>query len=766
MSKDDRLFQNAVSHLKVGHFSEAEHLFRKVLKRQPKHVGALNLLTVVLMQTERFSEAERFARAAINIRTSDVTFYNLGIILKRLHRPGEAFDQFNNALALNGSVPETWNNRGAALNDMGRYGDAILDFDKAISLSATYPDAHCNKAKSLSALKRYDEALAAYEQALSLKPDLAEGWFGRGGVLGRLKRYDEAAASYERTLALKPDWSEAWVGRGGALNALWRFKEAVGAYCRAIALDSDSAETWLGYGNALLGTKSYDESLGAYDKSITLNPNMAEACLGRSNALMALKRYNEAVKSLTALAQVWPDFSFAKGSLLHAKMLCCDWAGLLELRESIGNDLHLAKQSAEPFGYQAISESEEDLHLCAKLYAQSKFPAQRIRSLKLQIDRNPKIRVGYLSGEFRQQATSSLLTELIELHDRNRFEIFAFDNGFDDRSELRARLDSAFDEIVNISGIGDTEAAETVARRGIDILINLNGYFGDARQGVFSNRPSPIQVNYLGFPGTIGAEYIDYLIADRVIIPEDSRRHYAEKVVYLPNCYQVNDRKRSIAERRYTRDELGLPVHGFVFCCFNNSYKIVPESFDCWMRILRRVDGSVLWLLKDNLTAADNLRKEAERRGIGAERLVFGERMPAPDHLARHRLADLFLDTLPYNAHTTASDALWAGLPVLTRVGNTFPGRVGASLLSAIRLPELITHTEKEYESVAVGLAVNPAKLMDIKERLASNRLATPLFDTPLFAKHIEAAYTAMHERYHAGLPPDHIHVEPRSVLT
>ena len=352
----------------------------------------------------------------------------------------------------------------------------------------------------------------------------------------------------------------------------------------------------------------------------------------------------------------------------------------------------------------------------------------------------------------------------MELHDRSRFEIYGVDNGWDDQSEIRKRIDASVQKIIDIRGLSDARSAAAIWDNEIDILINLNGYFGEERNRVFAQRPAPIQVNYLGFPGTLGAPYIDYLIADEIVVPPDHRKFYTEKIVYLPNCYQANDRKKVVSSYKFTRAECGLPEGAFVFCCFNNNYKIVPTVFDSWMRILDRINDSVLWLTEDNAAAASNLRKEASARGVSAQRLVFAKRLPLGDHLARHCLADLFLDTLPYNAHTTASDALWAGLPVLTQIGETFAGRVGASLLSAIGLPELITSTTEEYEALAIELAKSTEKLAIIRSRLANNRLTTPLFDTRQFTRHIEAAYVAMYERFRANLPFDHIHVPQHAV--
>jgi predicted O-linked N-acetylglucosamine transferase (SPINDLY family) len=348
---------------------------------------------------------------------------------------------------------------------------------------------------------------------------------------------------------------------------------------------------------------------------------------------------------------------------------------------------------------------------------------------------------------------------VFECHDKSCFEVTAISFGPDDNSEIRQRLKASFERFVDVSTFSDDQIANLAKTFEIDILIDLMGFTTDSRTGILARRPAPIQVSYLGYPGTMGASYIDYIIADQTVIPDDCRKFYSEKIVALPNTYQANDRKRVISNKAFARSDLGLPSKGFVFCCFNNSYKIIPSVFDCWMRILKQVEGSALWLLKDNASATINLKKEAVARGVGSERIVFAERIPLPEHLARHKLADLFLDTLPYNAHTTASDALWAGLPVLTCQGDTFAGRVAASLLKAIGLPELITTTLEAYEQMAIDLAMHPEKLGAIKRKLDGNRLTTPLFDTKLFTKHIERAYAAMYERHQTGLAADHINI-------
>jgi predicted O-linked N-acetylglucosamine transferase (SPINDLY family) len=692
MRSTEKLFQDGVAYLNLGRLTDAEQAFRTTLETAPTHVGALNLLTIVLMSMQRYEEAETFVKVAINVnQRSDVTFYNYGLILKALNRPREAMQQFDKALALNGAVADTWNNRGTVLNDLKEYDRAISDFDRSIFLDPHHAAAFCNKGKSLSELRCHDQALAAYDRALILKPDLAEAWLGRGNVFFENRRYDAALAAYDKALSCKPDLAEAWVGRGNVFDRTKRPQEAAAAYA--------------------------------------------------------------------GLLKANPTFPFAKGRLLLQKMASCDWNELGSLIDEIESDVCSGRLSAEPFGWQGVARSERSLYLCAKMFNKKEFPKFAGGSERQRSNNHGKIRIGYLSGELREQATSHLIVGVLESHNRSRFESYGIDNGWDDQSEIRRRINASVTGVIQIRHLSDQLAVAAIQDNQIDILVNLNGYFGEARTGVFARRCAPVQVNYLGYPGTLGADYVDYIVADQHVIPEGHREFYTEKIVYMPDCYQANDNRKKIGTRDFTRAELGLPEGAFVFCCFNNSYKILPAVFESWMRLLERIEGSVLWLINDNTAALSNLRREASARGIDAGRLVFAKRIALSDHLARHRSADLFLDTLPYNAHTTASDALWAGLPVLTRIGETFAGRVAASLLHAVGLPELITRTREEYERIAIDLATHPTKLALIRAKLAQSRLTTPLFDTQLFTRQLERAYEAMYERYRAGLPPDHIFV-------
>ena len=794
------MFQRALAAMQAGDHEAAEQVLKQIIESRPDHIPALSVLSGLLARQSRHRETEHYMRLALLAYDGALqgnpglaeAWLGRGQVLSELGRNAEAIDSYDRAIAskpelthvhllrakllvdsgqpetaldgvdrLLATVPsfaEAWLARGNILFHLKRYQEALDAYQRSLALKAGLPEAWLGRGNALNELKRYEDALAAYDKALASNPGFAGAWVGRGNAFNGLKRYDDALAAYDKALAVAPNLPEASLGRGNLLVSLNRLDEAAAAFDWALALVPDFPEAWLGRGNVHFALNRYDDALGAYDRASLLAPELAEAQLGRGNVFSVMKHHREAADAYTAVLQITPQHPFTKGMLLHQKMLSCEWSSLDALIREIEQEIMEGKQSVEPFGWQGAAKSPKSLQLCAKAYNRERYPAPQT-SQPQWVTPHEKIRVGYLSGEFREQATSHLIVGLLEQHDTSRFEIYGFDNGWDDQSKIRARISAALPRLINIRRLSSAAALAAICEHEIDILVNLNGYFGEHRTQLFAQRAAPIQVNYLGFPGTLGASYIDYIIADRRVIPESHKAFYEEKVVYLPECYQANDRKKEIATHTRTRVECGLPEVGFVFCCFNNSYKILPEVFDSWMRILSQVHGSVLWLFGENPETIANLRKAAAARNVSPERLVFAKRLPLADHLARHRLADLFLDTLPYNAHTTGSDALWAGVPVLTCRGATFAGRVGASLLHAIRLPDLITTSLDAYENTAVGFAQDPEKLGKIKRKLAEHRLTTPLFDTEVFTKQMETAYSAMYDRYKAALGPDHIDV-------
>jgi len=572
-----------------------------------------------------------------------------------------------------------------------------------------------------------------------------------GNVLTMLGGFGEAIASYDRALVIAPD-AQTWNNRGAALQSLNQRAEALASYERALRLEPGNIQALCKRGVLLGELRHSDEALASYDRVLALDPNYVEALNNRGFLWWLSKQnYPKAIADLERAFALAPDLPYLRGLLLHLRMYAADWTDFTAQKTAIAEGIRAGRPVARPFMFQAVSEHPQELQACARLYARDLYPPAA--NVPRHDRRKPaaKIRLGYLSGEFRDQATAILMAGLYERHDRSRFEVIAVDNGSANNSPMSARLKRTFDAWIDIGELRDAEAAEKIRAAGIDILINLNGYFGKLRMDVFAHRPCPLQVNYLGFPGTMGAPYIDYIIADRVIIPEDEERFYDEQVVILPGSYQVNDNQGRPMAAMPSRADAGLPQTGFVFCNFNQSYKLTPEIFAGWMRILAKVEGSVLWLLEGPAPYADNIARHARAQGIAPQRILFAPDRPTDQHLARIGLADLFLDGLPYNAHTTGSDALWAGVPLLTRRGTAFPGRVAASLLQAAGLPELVTETAEDYEALAVKLATDPQALKAVKSRLTRN---CPLFDTDLFRRNIEAAYTRMWEIWLAGQPP------------
>ena len=825
MSLPEKLLSEGITALGHRKWTDAEKLFANILEDHPKHVGALNLLTVALMNMERFTEAEGFISEAIRLNPhSDVSFYNYGIILKRLNKPELALRQFNQALLLNPAVAETWNNRGTVLSDLERYDDAILDFNRSLQLKPNYAEAHCNKGKAFAHLKRFDHALAAYERALEIRSDLVavwlglgevyfeidrhtdaisaydkalaidatvpEAWLGRGNACTELKRYEDAFVAYDKALALKPHFAQVWLGRGNALFSLKRRGEALTAYEKALAIEPELAAAWLGrgnvcfdlakyddahryceralsfdshfaeafvgLGNVLNARKRYGQALDTYDKALAIKPRLAGAWHGRGNVFVALQQYDRAFAAYENAVRFKPSLDYSASLRLYSKLQLCDWTDLESEVAQLLSRMRAREELSEPFPLLAMPSSPGDQLQCAirRSESQPSFPPLW-RGESYSHDR---IRVAYLSSEFREHAVGYLAVGLFEHHDKSRFELTAisYEPGRD--SQFCQRIKAAFEHFIDVSQQSDQEIADLIRQLEVDIAVDLNGFTRNARLGVLACRPAPIQVNYLGYAGTMGADYYDYIIADPTVVPREHFEFYSEKIAWLPHSFLVNDAARPIAVATPARSELGLPSTAFVFCCFNQPFKINPEIFDVWMRLLRSVDGSVLWLKDYGSVVARNLRREAERRGVEPDRLIFAPAVPGqPEHLARHRQADLFLDTLHYNAHTTASDALWAGLPVVTCIGSTFAGRVGASLLRAVGLSELVASSLEEYEALALGLARDPRVLASIKAKLRHNREQCPLFCSRLSAEHIEAAYTTMYQNHLSGHSPQNL---------
>jgi predicted O-linked N-acetylglucosamine transferase (SPINDLY family) len=721
------LFKSAQSLEQRGELEQAKAAYRAILESLPGHWDSLNAI------------------ALIELKAGDVE----GAI--------RAYDE----VLAHKDHAEGYYKRANAKNRLGRWESALLDYDRAIAINPGYANAYCNRGTVLERLHRWGEALDSYDRAIALDPGDCLAYYNRGSVLKELDRLDEALVNYDRAIALKDDYAEAYINRGYVLQELERHEAAVASFDRSIEIKALYAEAFRGRGTSLLILRRFEAAISSFNKAIELNATCAEAYHGRGQAEFALRQFEAAISSYDRAIALKPEFNFISGARLHAKAHICDWNDRVTDIQRIIEGLRALNAVCEPFAALSLLDSPELHRLAAQVWVREECPPSDALGAIPSRLRSTRLRIGYFSPDFRTHPVSMLIAELFEIHDRSRFEITAFAFGPEANDALRIRLERAFDSFIDVRTQSNVEVALLTRNLGIDIAVDLAGFTEHTRPNIFALRAAPIQVNFLGYPGTTGAEYMDYIVADEIVIPAGSRDRYSEKIVYLPNSYQVNDSTRRIPDQAFSRAELQLPESGFVFCCFNNNFKIRADTFESWMRILTQVEKSVLWLLEDNPVAPVNLREEAAGRGIDPNRLVFATRMPPPQHLARQRAADLFLDTAPYNAHTTASDALRAGLPVVTLIGESFAGRVAASLLCALKLPELITSTREEYEALAVRLATDPELLGRIRRKIEENRGTAPLFDTPLFARHLETAYLNIFDRYQSGLPPDHIFVKP-----
>jgi len=601
---------------------------------------------------------------------------------------------------------------------------------------------------------RFEEAERFFNEAIRVNPRSPDAAFIRGCALHRLSRVSDALACFDHALGLRPNFSDAENNRGVCLLALNRNEQALESFDRALAVDSANADAWNNRGCALHNLKRYEEAASSFDKALAREPRFIRALINRGSARSALNRYSDAASDFAAALAIDPEIAYARGNLLLSRMHACDWRNFEAEKAAVDEGLRAGKRTIYPFAAVALDPSMADQLRCARLWVDHEAPPAPTPLWRGEIYRHEKIRVAYVSADFHAHATAVLMAGVFEQHDRNRFEIMALSFGSDDGSEMQTRVRSTFDRFIDVHDKSDAEAAALMRQWEIDIAVDLKGYTKDHRSGIFAFRPAPIQVNYLGYPGTMGAPYFDYIIADATVIPAEHRPYYMEQIAYLSDSYQCNDSKRVISDERFTREQAGLPANGFVFCCFNKSYKISPEIFALWMRLLQEIPSSVLWLLEDNRDATGNLQREAEAQGVSPSRLVFAPRLNGPEHLARHRLADLFLDTEPYGAHTTASDALWAGLPVLTVLGSTFASRVAASLLNAVELPELIADSLEAYEALALRLARDPDTLAAFKMKLSARRNTCALFDTARFTRNLESAYLEIRQRQQRGELP------------
>ena len=752
-------FQTALQYHQSGQLAQAETLYRQILQTQPGNVQVQHLLGLVAYQRGDYASAIAEIGKAIAANPRQPDYYNnLGLALCAHGQPEKAIEAYRHALQLAPRDAEIHNNLGSALFALGKLDEATASYRAALRITPDNAAAQFNLGNALFEQGAHEDAAQCFRQAQRLMPQDADIHNNLGNALRELRQFDAAMVCYREALRLQPGYPAASRHLGWLLQQLERTEEAVVCYREALRQNPSDAVAHYNLGNALRDLGWFDEAVASYNEAIRLDPTDADTYNNLGNALRELGRLDEAIACYREALRLDPDMHHAKAHLLHQCQHACDWRDLetlaLEVRTLV-RDVPDAR--IPPFVMLAVpGTAAEEQRRCAENWVAGQYGKYEAGREKLDFtfkrDARPKIRLGYLSADFHEHATAYLMAEVFELHDRDCFETVAYSYGPDDGSPMRTRLKQAFGRFEDIRALSTVDAAQRIYNDGIDILIDLKGYTAHTRSQILALRPAPVQVNYLGYPGTMGAPFVDYLIGDRFVTPPEHAAHYTEQLALLPHTYQPNDRHRPVAPVP-TRIECDLPEGAFVFCGFNQAFKILPAVFEVWMRLLREVPGSVLWLLQANRWAEENLRREAQMRGVDASRLIFAPRLPLAQHLARQQLADLLLDTLPYNAHTTTSDALWVGVPVVTCMGDTFAARVAGSLLQACGLPELITQSMEAYEALALKLARQPEELQKLRAKLAANRDATPLFDTVVFTDNLERLYEQMWMRWLSGKP-------------
>ncbi|MDB2464536.1 tetratricopeptide repeat protein [Amylibacter sp.] len=683
---------------------------------------------------------------------------NYGVTLKDQGKLEEAIKAYNKALSLKPDYVGAYYNMGNALQDQGKLEEAITSYNKALELKPDYAEAYYNMGVTLQEQGKLEEAVEAYEKALAIKPDYADAYYNMGVTFKEQDKLEESIEAYNKALAIKPDYADAYYNMGITLQEQGKLEQAIEAYEKALALKPDYADAYNNMGNALKDQDKLEQAIEAYEKALALKPDYAEAYNNMGAVLQVQGKLEQAIEAYEKALALKPDYATARAQCLYQLAHICDWSAIEE-DQCYLPELGISGNAIAPFTLLSLEDAPERHRLRSENYAKEHFPVKSLMKFERPSQMPKRLRIGYFSADFKEHPVAYLIAKVLEQHNCGEFEVFGYSLHGSSSCNLHQRIKKSFDYFTDVKDMSDKEVALRARHDRIDIAIDLNGYTQNARTGIFAYRAAPIQINYLGFPGTMGANFIDYIIADQNLIPPSNQKYYFEKQLYLPNTYMPTDNGRKFSKHSILRNNMGLPDSAFVFCCFNNNYKISPNEFDIWMRLLTKVENSVLWLRKSNQLSDKNIIKEAQKRNIDSSRLVFTDRVSIDDHLSRYKLADLFIDTFAFNAHTTASEALWAGLPVVTKLGKGFAARVAGSLLNAVGLPELITHNEEAYEALILELATKPKKLAKIKKKLATNRLTQPLFDTEQYTKHLEKGYQQAYQKYFNGDTPDTIMV-------
>ena len=756
--KDKNQFDLIISLFSNGKVQEALDQIDLLIKDNPNEAVLFNIRGACYAHIgEPIMAIKQYEKAFEIDPNYSEAYSNLGITLQTLGELEKALESFEKAFSLKPEKIENANAISSILSEINDPNISINYYKKIIESSPLLYIVHFNLGIAYQELNFTDEAINSYKKALHLHPRFADAYLNLGLILEDSENSADALINLEKAIEIEPDNSVILNNLGITLKSLERIDESINYFEKAIEFAPDDSSIYYNLGITLRELNQIDAAIKNFEKAISLDPNNSELYFHFGEANNLIKNHAKALNALEKAYSINPDIEFLLGSIVNTKMNLCIWDDFYNNLNILSNKISNNEEAITPFPLLALIDDPKIQLQASQIYANLNFPQSNSFFPINPYMNHEKIRIGYFSADFHNHPTMHLMVELFELHDRDKFEIFGFSFGPNQQDRWRQRVSSSFNKFIDVSLKSDKEITSLSRKMEIDIAINLGGYTQSARTGVFANFAAPIQVNFLGFPGTMGAKYIDYIVADHSLITSENEKHFSEKIVYMPNSYQSNLSVREISNKILSRQELGLPENGFIFSCFNSIHKITPQTFESWMRILKSVDGSVLWLYGNNDDANSNISKTVSKLGVDKNRIIFAKNLPIEEHLNRISKAQLFLDTLPYNAHTTASDALRVGVPVLTLIGNSFASRVAASLLNAVNMPELITNTRQQYESLAIELALDSEKLEGIKSKLVNNLPRAALFNCQTFTDNLELAFDKMHQRSQLELKPDHI---------
>jgi len=789
-------FTAALNFQRAGQLEKAKESYKKLISLWPRHAESWQNLGILYAQEKDFAQAvDCFKRATEADPLNSNYFSNLGTALNDLGQPDQAVEFFEKAISLNPKSPDACYNLGNVFQKLGQYAKSIECYKKTIEYNPAWIEAYLNCGNSYDMLGDFNSALGYYDAIIKINPYFTAAHVNRGNVLLKLNQKEQALESYEIVKRLGIDSFQAHLASAEILQGRGDYRKAIEACFNAIRINPYDTRGYYVLGMNYFNIRDLNAAVESFKNAINLKPDYAEAYNGLGVCFVKAVHFAEAqvnfekaleLDSNLIIARInSADAYYASGDIVSAlaqfeklpadkqpvglmqffKQRLADWTNYQADYDNFINRLdqpRFLNSMEDPWHMQRITDSPELAKMVAENFVKASGVVIHDKEIPATRKKNDKIKIAYFSSDFREHAVTHLALQLFKLHSRDKFEVYAFAFGKNDGSPaLREKIEKSFDYYININSKNDIDAAQMARDLNIDIAFDLSGITNEARPAIFLNRAAPIQINFLGYTGTLGTKYHDYIIGDPVVIPSESRVHYSEKVIHLP-CMMPFDTSHDLSKIKFTRADAKLPSEGFIFCSFNQCFKITPDTFDSWMRILKRVPGSYLWISQPyESLAITNLKKEAERRGIDPERIIFADRVRAvDDHLARISLSGLFLDTFPYNAHTSAIDTLWAGVPIVTRMGRSFASRLAGSLLKSIGLDDLITNSVQEFEDMAVDLALHSEKLKKYRKLLQDNRTTHRLFNMKLYAESFEKALTEIYNKQQAGLPPDHIVIE------